>query len=843
MEKPTDSSKSKESPSGSSKVQEQKAVITYPKKPKRNIHNEKLNNPIKVICNLKSINFLQEIQNKAKVYQYSLHFVPAIEESNFPLKNKLIRQVRDDLKGALEKFIQIGDSLFVCGKNPTEKGFVKTTYDKVEYKIEYTKTLNYIDTRKINSITKDNLKTKNFVESIIKGILMSNNHIIRFDDRSFYDYHSCESFGRDKKAQIWHGYQTAMVITESGLYLRINDKNKMITGKTAYQKMQEISKKYGGNITCEGCIREFREYFKGRTVIAKYGNFRAYRIGDVTTDQTTKNTSFEMKDSNGNPKNVTILEYYKHQYNISLKYENQPLLVVEQRRKGDIDKERIQYLIPELVFLTGVDELPENDKAEIIAKSKFHPDQKFKKICDGMKYLQNKEKRQYTTHNKVIEKQSPYDISQEWGINFDNNFKEVEARTLSIPFIEFKNKKPEKPFIKNGRFRQLEALNPVEFNKKNTLILYFQGNDRIAKNACDMCLKAAPSLGMKFNYPEQYEIKSRNRNDLENELRGIDFNNGKKMVMIILDGRTKQLYSIFKKFLYTHAGITSQCMVQDMGKKRNLSYYSSVLAQMVAKSGGELFGIDFPKSISDRPSMIIGLDATRGKDGTKFYMSSTFNRKFNKCYHDCEIAKSIEEKSVALKNLLTRAINNFKERNVNKGNQLLPKTVIIYRSGGNEKQIDRLMKDEIPTIKEFFEGGYEKNYKANLAVFSVNKRTDLKFFERKGPKMSNIPMGCVIDQDVVSPDHYEFYLQCPEVTQGTASPVHFFNMYRNFDEINNDEFEEIAFKNSFYYWNWPGPIRTPVVLKYAEIQNMFSNKVGINMTEISEVLKSSPYFI
>ena len=46
---------------------------------------------------------------------------------------------------------------------------------------------------------------------------------------------------------------------------------------------------------------------------------------------------------------------------------------------------------------------------------------------------------------------------------------------------------------------------------------------------------------------------------------------------------------------------------------------------------------------------------------------------------------------------------------------------------------------------------------------------------------------------------------------------------------------------SFYYWNWSGPIRIPAALKYAEVANNFTGK---NIKgDILNKLKDSPYFI
>ena len=93
----------------------------------------------------------------------------------------------------------------------------------------------------------------------------------------------------------------------------------------------------------------------------------------------------------------------------------------------------------------------------------------------------------------------------------------------------------------------------------------------------------------------------------------------------------------------------------------------------------------------------------------------------------------------------------------------------------------------------------------------------------------------------MSPGVFEFYLQCPEVDRGTGSPVHFLCLHNDNEELTVNDFEEITYKQSFYYWNWSGPIRVPAALKYAEVANTFCGK---NIKgEIINKLKDSPYFI
>ena len=824
-------------------MKQSKSLIVYPTRPKRDLHIEEKDKKTTVICNLRQISLSS---SSKKISQYAIHFEPEIAEDNFPLKRKLIRQIREELKKHFQKYIQGGDSLFVCSANLEEKFVLETKLEETLYKIQFVLTKNTIDCRNICTRTKDNIKIKNIIETLIKNILQSNNHIVKFDDRSFYDYFDVETFGRDGKGKIWHGYSTAVCITERGLFLRINDKNKMITGKTAYQKMIELSSRYNGNMINEDYLRDVKNYFIGKTVVAQYGNFRAYRIGDVLIDKNLANTTINITNNEGKSESLTLKNYYKSQYNISIKNDEQPLFI-------DIDsmnseEKRKRYIVPELVYLTGIDELEERDRSDIIAKSKFQPSVKVQKIEKGMLYLTQKNKKIINKNNKKIELPSPDEVRQEWGITFGENFVDVKGRCLNLPDLEFNGGKPEKPQINHGRFRQKRDIAGINFDNNNCCVITFNRLVDLAKNDCDNLCKACGAFGITFKLPTLLKINNeRNNTELLNELRHLNIDNNKKIAIVILDRNTKNLYPLIKDYLYTEKGITSQFMLHDENpnkggkKKQNMSYYSAVLNQMVVKSKGELFRLHFCKNLDSGPSMIIGIDSSKISGGNKYVISASYNRKFNKFYTDIGNCTNKED-DMTLFNLLKKCIDNFRKMN----NEHKPETIIIYRQGGNDKQTEKIIRNELPKILELFNGDenklcYEKGYKPKITIFTVNKKTDLKFFEKNNNGYRNIPMGTVIDSDVISPDLFEFYLQCPDVDRGCASPVHFLCVYNNNDDMTINDYEDMSYKQSFYYWNWPGPIRVPAALKYAEVANTFSNKYLIH--EVKEELKDSPYYI
>ena len=810
---------------------QEKMEIIYPKKPNRDPNKDKGYYRIRVICNMKRLNLGEGMK---QVQQYAIHYEPVIAEDNYTLKRKIIRQLSGDLKGYFERYAQAGDTIFVFSKDPQEKISLETKINEVLYKVNFERTSNKVNCRNINKKTKDNIKIKNLLENIVKNIFMANNNVIRFDNRSFFDYSEQVSFGNNGN-RIWNGYSTAVAITESGLFLRINDKNKLISGKTVYEKMKEIAQKFKIKRSQE-CIREISEYFIGKTVLAGYGNYRAYRIGEISFDRTINNTLFEI-EKEGKKHPITMKEYYKQQYNINIKDEDQPILIEEiPRRKREEENKIIRYLIPELCFITGIDELNENDRADIISKSQFKPYQKVEKIEKGFSYLKRTEKKKIKKKEKDIVLRSPNEIRKEWGINIADYFEEIEALCLHIPQFEFGESK-EIPQLKNGRFRQQKDVSPVHFDSNNCMLITFENLVGLAKTDCDQMALAGDKLGVTFKLPALQKLFNTKEEALINDLSKINYNCGKKVAIVVLDKNTKNLYSTIKNYLYTQGGITSQFMLHNenpkFGKnKKNLSYYSSVLNQMVVKVKGELFRINFTEKISNYPSMIIGIDSKMTKEGKKYVISASFNRSFNRFYTDFKTEREDEN---ALASLIKSALDYF--YNVNNA---LPKTVIIYRQGGNEKQTEKIMRFDLPKIIKTFEE-YKQNYKPNLTVFGVNKKTDLKFFEKFKEGYGNIKTGTVIDKGIISPDVFEFYLQCPDVSKGTGSPVHFICLYNNNEELTVNDFEEITYRQSFYYWNFPGPIRIPAALKYAEVANNFCGK-NIKGSVIKS-LKDSPYFI
>ena len=817
-------------------------IIEYPKKPKR---GEVFKKSLNIICNLKQINFKEALKGK-HIMTYEISFIPELnnEKENYFLKKKILRTLKEDLTGIFENYFLIGNTIFVCTKKCKDKITLETKVSDVEYQVIFKKISNEFNCEKIENNSQDDIRKKKiFVENIIRNIITANNHIIKFNDGAFYDYYDIETCPFKKKCKIWNGYSTSVLITERGLLLQIIDKNIMITGLTAYEKMKEISQKYGNDIKNENSKKDIMAFFKGRTLITQYGNYRSYKIGDIDFDRTVENTTFNIEEKDGTQNTISIKDYYESKYKIVFKYDDQPLFIEENKNEKN---SKLKYLIPELLYITGNDELDIKEKEDffLMNKKMSTPYEKLKKLTKGISYLTKEEKKRIVKNGENVEFPSPKDIKEQWGINFSENFLELRGGVLPLPQIKFFEKNFEEIKLISGKFKIQKVLTPMTFDEKNCLLLTFKNLVDIAKNDCEQITKSAQAFGLQFSLPELHIIEHTKKNEIIPDLEKINFNSGKKMAMIVLDQNTRNLYPTIKDYIYSQAGIASQCMLHDEQARPNInkfsmSYYSAVLNQMVVKAQGELFEIKFCDKLSKGKSMIIGIESSRFKDKIKYHLSASYNENLNKFYNDGKSANIKENHIDTLLFLLKNALDHFSKNNKN----TLPETVIIYREGMyNDLSNDKFVKNEIIEIEKFFKGNYRENYKPKLTVFNVNKRTNLKFFEKlEKDSYKSVPIGTCIDDEVTTPDLFEFYLQCMEYEKGVSIPVQYLCIFNNNEDLTMTDFEEITFNQSYYRWNSSGPTRIPVALANAEEMNRYHSKYLTH--DVLNSLKDSPYFI
>ena len=846
---------------------DKKAIQTfdYPTTPKRNLQLRKDNQAL-VITNLFPLEYLSQFH---KLYNYSIEILPTISDDNFPLKRVIYNKLETELPSGFRKIIFHGNNLYACVT--VEKDLNLTNIEKTvkvqnqdySVKLKFAAEINF---RNLCFNDNENQEIKHIIEKLIRFIIMRNPNVIKFKDGTMVDISTknmniksvSESQGENSLEQIYRGYMTSVQITESGYFMRINDVNKIISGKSALKKILEIREE-NRNLNKDDLFKKINQYFsEHRTVLAKYGNLRTYRVANINFDKSPKNTNITLREKDGKETQCNLVNYYKNQYDLKIKDENQPLIEVELlKKKGpntEQEKETI-YLIPELVFLTGLEHGTNSDdnttKRKITSKTKMRPGDKVNAIRSIFNLLNSSTNKIYTNkQGKEVKIKSPKEMQELYGIKIGNNLV-VNARVMPQPHLMFNH--AEKFVIpNNGIFRADNPNKVMKFSNENLFYVCDsreRDDARKVFNGLMMKCKQKKFLFSNDFRPDRVKEyclqRSNNWNDIASELnRLLPNNNNHQYGFVFLSPTMEKNYPALKNYFYKKLGLITQFGITKKlaDKKRGNSIQFNLVDQFNVKIGGENHHINFVKENIMKNSdvfLVIGLktQVERATGKVKYCMTSSRNKflnYINTSIKECENNK--QQRDALLTTMFKDAIQNLMKQSPNP-----PNYIILYRKGGNYIENIQLALDEkdifikvITDLEEMLKK--TKNISMQIPFYYIccNLKSDMKFFEvasNDSKSYANPKSGLIIDEGVTQKNRFEFYIQPQFVNQGTATPSHYQVMcshQHNDDVLKLEQLEKLTFYLCYYYFTWAGAIREPGALKMAETALDFSVRCFID---------------
>ena len=835
----------------------------YPSMPKRSQELRKIDQKNSVIITTN----LFELKLKYDYYKFTLFSVdilPQIDKDNFNLKRVLYLNIEKALPKWIKKAFWAGNNFFAIidssGDENIEYFERKSEKDNIVYIIQFKKIKDIILGNLID-FSGNNQQIKSIIENLFRSIIMKNPNVIKFHDRTIFEINPNNIANIENNQYLYSGYLTSANITESGLYMLINNINKLITGKTALTKMIEIQKKMREeNYTDKEIYEEIKTYFKyHRTVLTTYGSLRTYKISDVDFDKNPTNTNILYKDKDEQQKSISLYNYYKIQYHRDIKAKNQPLIIAEnnfpknQKLLGSNAKNQTQmnyniYLIPELVYITGIEEKNGNIKQKNMLPSRIrNPEDKMKKINGIFSLMDSNSKKKIRKKTgEIIELKSSKELCEEWGINLGNNLT-FQGRILYQPKLYFDGKSV---IPDNGRFKSSIPYKRISISNTNVFFIFdkneYKYNHR--KFFIDIMLIFKEK---RFNFSSDFHpnkvkgFEIENSYNWENIKRSLTkIEKGDKIFGIIFcSNKLEKFYKELKDYFLKQLNIPTQhAVTKKLEGKNGKSIMYNLVDQINIKLGGENYYIDFKEGDIIKKGqvfLIIGLDSKRANGYITFSMSSSYNFQLYKFItQECTCEDKNMPRNLTLINMFKAAIEQIMKHCPH-----CPDYIIIYRQGGNEVTNKKLTISElnnfIDALKELKEENKNKDFNHNyqntkIYYICCNLKSDLKFFETKRDNgltnYKNPESGLVIDDKVIQSNKFEFYLQPQYVNIGTATPVHYQVMY--FDKSENEEddlkierLEKLSFYLSFYYWTWNGAIRIPSLLKMSTTAMTFYRKI------------------
>ena len=738
-----------------------------------------------IYVNLFEIKLIKDII----IYQYPFNLVPEVEPGDINTIKRIFNSCLRELKSIFGECFIMGNSLY--GFNRVEEiKTVKTALrgkkGKIEFKLEFQKYINS-KTIKQDDIQNDDPVCKLYIELLIKDILSANKKLdyykrlfIKNDEKKIIESE------QDKISVIFYpGFATSFVETQTGKFLNVSLKNKIIQKETILDYLNE---KGYNNPKKREKIKEnlIDEVFK-----PSYDN-KNYRIDDICFDRNPMNQSFNLYGEG----TITLFDYYKRIKGIIIKEKDQPLLVV---KKTDKEKNPINlYFIPSLCHFTGInDKLCKDNKfmRNLADYTKLTVRDRVMRTNQFLNLLKDSEKREGEL--------SPKEKSEKYGIDvipLNDSFKAYQMKATKL--IAGNN-----IFIKDSD-KVFPLLKKIDMKNKNWICLYEKSNYDDADYLYKTLKKSSKGYGLIVEEPEWIEMNNRSHylDWIETVQDFMNPENNYKFAVFLLD-KNDNIYSNLKKHSLCTNGYVSQVVKVKSLYKNAMSVCSKILLQINAKLGGVNYKVKIDETIDNRKLMVIGVDSShiRGKR-TGVAMVATIDHNFTDFYNSEEIIEEENKEQLQFKvsAFIEKAITVFKKHN--KDNK--PKNIIIYRQGVSLQQ-KKYLGNEIKNIDDVCK-------KNNILYYYilVNTKVNYKFYAKDNNQYYNPYPGLLVLDGVTHRNFFEFYIQPQLVTGGSATPTCFHVAYGN---MNFPEFlPKFTYDLCHLYSNWQGPVRIPNVIKAAE---------------------------
>lgn len=476
----------------------------------------------------------------------------------------------------------------------------------------------------------------------------------------------------------------------------------------------------------------------GRDIITKYNN-KTYRISDIK--EMNINDEIELAG-----KQISYADYFKQRYNITLTNNDQPFVISRIKKHTISTKKEKDENVPEapqendlslsipgeLCYLCG---FSDNERSNInLQKSmggvlKREPRDRLNDIKDFC-----------TWTNKGKSK----DFMTTWGMEIEEQPITINGRELPSVNIFSMQKQINSKIPDDWKFGEVRFDVPKGTTHRFAVLVVDRNASHFSKFIDDV-KREINRLRINFTIETVSSCRS---NVVENALR--DFVRINKVHMALVFVSDDKVYAKVKNFTMS-TGLLTQCVTQRNGsnrddRRRKVVADKSVM-QMFSKLGYDPWGINLKMG----PTMIVGLDTFHNKTGKRSVQASVFSisSKFSQYISFVNSSKGKNEFHENLGKNFLAAINAFQDKFNTK-----PHRFIIYRDGVGDSQLTFAKKFETEAVMKMLEKIYENEALPQIIYVIVKKRISVKFFKEG----ANPNPGTVVDEKVVKPNFYEFYL-------------------------------------------------------------------------------------
>ncbi|CAD8058103.1 unnamed protein product [Paramecium primaurelia] len=761
-------------------LDQQQTNYKPPLKPPRSQNISKYFQLMKFSSNHYEIKFLKNLQ----LQLYSITFAKELPQEQ---QNELIIYATGSSQFIRKNGI---NRFWISGYNLWSFEYVEKSFQvpgckqlqNINLIIKHAKTYNL--TQNLDQIPPESLKQA--MNAILSQIYQERNLKQIFRKGQFFDKDKIEKIN---DVQILQGFTSVLQIGQTSPLLLIDFKTKIFNKQTVLQFIKD-NKKSKNPI-------DLQQFFENKTFMTIYSK-RMYRIKSIDLKS---NPTFKMESSN-----ITYEQYYYQRYKIKLSDLTQPLLVHEDRKTKQIIR-----LIPELLYMIELTNTQKNNfkvMSNIKQQTTLDPLERSSKI-DNERTLLDK---YFTNHS----------------ISLSNNSITPAYKIIKPTLFPEANIKQTDGACFNQRGKLIE-----QSNINNWILIHYNEEQQIANLFTQEFIKSTKELGNQINAPKKIVMNNLDPAQWSQALLNNFNTNGKPQIVVsILDRHEdSKLYFELKRFLISGQGVLHQNVsIQTVDSKKFSKIAQQIVKQVHSKIGKQLWNIQKITEVSDK-IMIIGIDVyhkTLINNKSCVGFNAQFGQQSDKHFTKTLIVEKGKELNKGVGQLLNQSLQQYQ-----KSNKYYPDTIIIFRDGVGNSQIDDLIEIELKSMKSVIQQTY--NIKLpQFAYIIVNKRISDKFFS---PNNEN--NGMIFPERITSKE-FDFFLIAQQVNQGTPIPTHY-TVIENTTNWNEDTFWRFTYFQCFNYRNWSGPVKIPACLQNA---HTVAYRVGeVIQNDAHAALESLLYFL
>ncbi|KAJ6224924.1 hypothetical protein RDWZM_003469 [Blomia tropicalis] len=619
------------------------------------------------------------------------------------------------------------------------------------------------------------------------------------NQRKFFDLSQIIHEPKVRICDFVQGFFSSVRMTEFGLALNVHLKTSCIISKS-YTKLIEL---IGGILNID--LKEFDRNFRFRPEERSKANkiIRHLKVGTMHSKQTCtyiidrisekypKDEKFPYRG-----KSCSIDEYFQLEYNIILK--SLPLVKIAGKNNIYLPMEMCTLVEPQFLSQNKIDQ---NIQRELLFKSTHVPNVYFNKTSNFVKRIQE------------IDSDG---ILKRFGIQLDPQAARIKGRVLPIPNTISK-KMDDKFFHTVNTPPEWMIFALSEECRKNDL-----------ENFAFEMKKVANNLGLSLPKPHDLVVRNISTEDhISNIFSNIIKRTPVGIVIVGIPTRhpyltSTQIYNKVKSCCDVEYGLMSQCFNLDKLRRIPPGYMSNFILKFNAKIRGqntslhenEFNGFPFDRS----NTMLVGIDVNhKGESEVSTSIAAvvgTYDSSFYKYTSSVRVqAKDKEEIVRDLEEMMYDILKEYKSKN-----GYYPQNVIVFRDGVSDGQFKSVEQYEIPMIVNSFK---KVDTQCKLTVIIIQKRHHTRFALAKqdtnGRKPTyNVPMGTVVDTEIVDPTLKVFYLNSHFSPLGTSKPTKYI-VLRDDLLLSTDQVQHLCFNTCFQYARTRDRISMPVPTKYADL--------------------------